>query len=727
MSLVHYAIQTAVHHELESVRGDWDGFAIEDVPLLAALVATHPGPRRRQELKRLLLDLIDPPAIDGSRVPLEKRDALDTGMMGRIIFGEAPAFEHVRASYDPALCKKAVHRYDAAAAIRGRGKGTLMRTATKDRSAPPGLVFLAALEEQLAVLIEQLPAIEVDLVGLHRPIQRAELADARAVLEQRRRLWISGEPGTGQTAFATQLARLTAPTTLRIEWGEPELDGSSVYADQIRRAVRTVISPRENSVLDIERALTALLRSRSDLAVVLDGFPVGKVRELVPAGGNAFVICVGNEPQEDWPVVTLGDLSHDEAITMLGDRLPGLDESELDGLIDSVGTRPAMIELSARSIREGYFSIETLRDAAYSSVVDGVDAVSMDPSKRSISRHYVELLEGLSDDDREVLTRLAWFTSGAVRAKTAASLVADHDERSKARYAGALARLSRLGVVRVDETLVSVSSLTRRVVRSLTAAVLNHEAADLLERCKSVRAVSDGAESTASLLAYEVETLDSMRKRFHAKLQLRAIPLDRHHFLTFDRDETAFLIRVREGDVKIWDHDAPGFRKPESDEVQMLREASTPYHLVEAAYCIAPPSSGRSWPELNPDEVSEWFAERRLPFDPSCLFSRCCNSRVDLSAAACPSCSRALPPPAVLWAAILGPALESIPNLAPAKYEGWERDFLVLYAAAAWCASARGDEIAAARYARDVMRLCPDSSVSKAISGLLLAVAEDSA
>lgn len=715
MDLVHYALRQAVSNELDIVRREWSGFSLNEVPLLAALVASVPASRSRAELLRRLLDWIDPPAKDGTRDPLEERDALDTGMMGRIIFGEAPPFKHVRGSYDPSLHDSAVKRYNAAAAIRGEGKGTLMRPGKPpnvkkgDRHSPgPGTVFLTALAERIALEIERLPAIDMQLASPVRTIVRTEFSEAQAILERQRRLWISGEPGTGKSVVAMALARRAAPIVKRIEWGEPLVDGSSVYVDQLRAAVHSIISPRENSATELEYALTALLRSRTELVVVFDGLPAEKVNQLTPEGGNAYVVCIGDEAPDGWPEMTIGDLSASEASDMLASRLPGLDSSVLGELVDSVGTRPAMLDLAARSIRDGYFSPESLCEAAYGSVIDGLDAISIDASRQPMTRHYSDVLNVLSEADRTTLTRLAWFTSGAVRTKTAISLLAEQDERSDAAFRAALSRLSRLGLLKADETRISVSSLTRRVVRGLTADRLIEETTALLKRCQMARAARGQPESAASLIGYEVAVLEAIYERFQVRLSPRVLPLDRHHFLAIEEsgDEAQVsLLRVRKGRLQLWDSDAPGFRDPDNQEGVVLRNTTTVYHIVQAIYCIAPPDSpDPTERDLNMENVRVWLEGNRLPFDPVRLFSPCCTATMSPSDAECPQCSQPLSYP-VVWAGTLKGALESIPNLQPKKYEGWEDDYAVLYAAAAWCARTLDDEIGCEQYLESARRL----------------------
>ncbi|MGW1772124.1 hypothetical protein [Streptomyces sp. NPDC002104] len=382
----------------------------------------------------------------------------------------------------------------------------------------------------------------------------ARLAEAQTLLRGPGKvLWIWGEPGTGKTVLAQQVAqriRTHLPqVTIRLE------NSRVAEADVLSAVGHDDVDARSWSRAACRLYLRKMLaEGRSIGAVVFDGVTAeAALWELVPDALRVPLIVTSRRRSDHAAAAALhvGAYSPEEALAVVGGLLPALPAPDAERLAAAVGHHPLVIDRICRHVLGvSGPSVEDVSGALVADLLATLDSVdSMSGTGEHLSRVYRRTLATLRADTEftvEVLTALLWISSKGTVPKDLA------DDYLRHRFPGAVGTLRVSAALRVLARWAILSEEGEAfVMHPLTAVILQGLLADSFD------------DMVAGFFSYLRELDPGHTSRLTAEIHRELLVMD-HVLRTFWEGDQSLLCLSES--VWLWlDH--TGRRRPVRYEV----------------------------------------------------------------------------------------------------------------------------------------------------------------
>ncbi|MFE9781827.1 hypothetical protein ACFYPA_27150 [Streptomyces sp. NPDC005775] len=307
------------------------------------------------------------------------------------------------------------------------------------------------------------------------------LAEAQALLRDAGKvLWIWGEPGTGKTVLAQEIAgrvRTHLPV-VTVRLGNSHV----AEADVLSAVGHDGVDARSWSQAACRLHFREMLEAgRSVSVVVIDGvIDEPALWELVPDTLRVPLIVTSRTRSDHGSVACLkpGAYTPEQARAVVGLLLPHLPADDAEALSAAVGHHPLLVDRICRHVLGGSgHSVDEVSQALVADLLVTLDAVgSLSSTGVSLTRVYQKTLAALREEHEgilEVLASILWISSGG---SVPASLA---DDYLRHRFSGAVGALQVTAARRILARWAIVSEENDAVVmHPLTAVILQNLLAD---------------------------------------------------------------------------------------------------------------------------------------------------------------------------------------------------------------------------------------------------------
>lgn len=343
-------------------------------------------------------------------------------------------------------------------------------------------------------LVEALAAAVVDLVSGSTPtgsgphggadvVDRADLvAEGVALIEGGARfLWVRGEPGTGKTVLADQLAERLAPLhpVIRIRMGNSRVTDEDV--------LRAVAEPHVDRAARLELFRRGLAEGGSVGLVILDDADSPAAVDALGLADSRTPVVVTSRTAgpEGVPELVVGNLDPEDAEEAVRLLLPDLGDEHTTRLARLSGGRPLVIGHVCRYLRDAGLDAATVLDGLEQDTGRTLDAIDS-TTDRSLTAVYRAVLAEFAaqGDVTAVLDSLLWIAVEGLVPRSVGRAFLAH------RFPGPIGAvlvstaevvLARHGLVAVQDDAYVIHTLTAEVLCRLRRESMTAVLADFLD------------------------------------------------------------------------------------------------------------------------------------------------------------------------------------------------------------------------------------------------------
>ena len=324
--------------------------------------------------------------------------------------------------------------------------------------------------------------LELSAGATQRELRHAaseELIDRPAVVDEavtllsgKGMVWLWGEPGTGKTVLADQIARRLRPPrpVVRVR-----LSNSRVTEDDLLRAIGD-----EDADEAVRRARFRRLLRDGDavgLVIVDDAAHPGDLALFGLDEAAVPVVVTSRVAAPDLPALRVGNLSPDEARAATRAVLPALSDDDTTRLVTLSGGRPLVISHMAHHLRTTDATATTVLDGLAMDAARTIAALETAVETRTdsgLTVTYRRMLDvfGPDSDVVAVLDCLIWVSDGGLVGQ---GLMRDFlswrfpGPVGDVLVSSAQVVLARHGLVAIDDHAYTMHALTADILRRLRA------------------------------------------------------------------------------------------------------------------------------------------------------------------------------------------------------------------------------------------------------------------